>query len=387
MIKTVIIDDMLQNCKLVSSILKQEGNDSVFYTNSNEALEYIKTLNNPVMIIMDWVMPELSGIEICRILRETQSEYPIYIILFTARTTTKDLTEGFDAGANDFVKKPFSKNELKARYDAGIRILKLEEKLIEQRKVVEKSLDIIRKDVNAGKIVQQKMLPPQPFEFKEYHFSYFFHPSLYLSGDFLDYFILDENNIGFYFADVAGHGASSAFITIILKNYISNFISGYKSQSNKYALDPAYVISEVNRKLINENLGKHLVMIYGIINTENNTLTYSNGGQFPPLFIADKNNNVQTEIIKGMSVGLFKGAKYFSKIVVLPEKFKLLIYSDGIIELFRKKDDIETIIEKLKRITAKNTSSITELQDKFKLDNCENLVDDVTIMKISKGEL
>jgi diguanylate cyclase (GGDEF)-like protein len=98
----------------------------------NEAWQIIESADAPRLAVLDWMMPGLDGVEICRRLRSLQHEPYIYILLLTARTESQDLIEGMDAGADDYLTKPFNAHELRVRIRAGRRILDLQDALRQQ---------------------------------------------------------------------------------------------------------------------------------------------------------------------------------------------------------------------------------------------------------------
>lgn len=384
MIQTVIIDDVKDNCMLLKALLDKWGYPSAYYTDAAEAYDSLNTITEPTLIILDWMMPGLSGIDICHMLQECPPPHPIYIILVTAKTNPADLAKGLLAGANDFVTKPFEKEILYARYCAGRRCLTLEEKLLEQKIKAQRTLNIIEKDVHAGKIVQQKMLPENQSIQGTCHFEYFFMPSLYLSGDFLDYFPLKDKGIGFYFADVSGHGASSAFITILLKSYISNMISEYYRGLDDTILHPERVVSIINRKLVNEKLGKHVVLFFAILNQDENKLTYVNAGYFPKPILCTRNEKV---ILNGknMATGLYQKAVYKSHSINLATAFSLYLYSDGILEELTDSENLEEQINTLVNFSKYDRKNLDDLKTLFEFDYNKSPADDITILKISRG--
>ncbi len=106
-------------------------------------------------------------------------------------------------------------------------------------------------------------------------------PSLYLSGDFVDYFRVDERRVAFYLADVSGHGASSAFVTVLLKFMTTRLLFESKRNGTLPEFKPSEVLGHINRGLISWQLGKHVTMVGGVIDEETGLLTYSIGGHLP----------------------------------------------------------------------------------------------------------
>ena len=194
-----------------------------------------------------------------------------------------------------------------------------------------RSLDMLEQDEKAGRMIQFNLLPDEIKDIGTYHFERYLAPSLYLSGDFVDYFSIDDDRIGFYMADVSGHGVSSAFITVFLQSFVHNNIENFKSKQDELILNPAKLLAKLNEELISQNSGKHITLFYGILSKNDNTLTYTNGGQFP-LPILAHNNEVKTVTLPGSAVGLFAFSKYENSKMQLPDEFSLAIFSDGILK-------------------------------------------------------
>ena len=125
------------------------------------------------------------------------------------------------------------------------------------------------------------MLPVTPWSVDGFDFAHQIIPSLYLSGDFVDYFRVDERRIGFYLADVSGHGASSAFVTVLLKFMTTRLLYESRRGGTLREFKPSEVLDHINRGLINCKLGKHVTMLGGVIDQERDVLHYSIGGHLP----------------------------------------------------------------------------------------------------------
>jgi two-component system, cell cycle response regulator len=121
---------------MLRSMLAKWGYDVVVAANGTEALQLLKCSDPPRLAILDWMMPGMDGLEVCRHVRATPRDFYVYILLLTARAESGDLVQGMEAGADDYVTKPFNAHELRVRLRAGSRILDLQEQLLRAKEAL-----------------------------------------------------------------------------------------------------------------------------------------------------------------------------------------------------------------------------------------------------------
>jgi phosphoserine phosphatase RsbU/P len=186
-----------------------------------------------------------------------------------------------------------------------------------------------QRDQRAGRYIQMGMLPPSPMVIDRYRLRHKLFPSLMLSGDFVDYFRITDRHFAFYMADVSGHGASSAFVTVLLKNYSRRLRREYRPKMLKA---PGEILAALNRELLDNRLDKHVAMFIGVIDLADDTLAYANAGHFPPAILCDDAGCRFLEIA-GKPVGLFEGVSWASHSESMRGRLKLALVSDGVLEL------------------------------------------------------
>lgn len=133
--KILIAEDDNISRRILKTILKRWGYGVVSVCDGREAWTRLQEKDAPRLVILDWMMPEMDGIEICRRVRRINNVEPMYIILLTARDDKKDIIKGLEAGADDYIAKPFDKDELRARVNVGRRVVELQSALIEKEKL------------------------------------------------------------------------------------------------------------------------------------------------------------------------------------------------------------------------------------------------------------
>jgi diguanylate cyclase (GGDEF)-like protein len=131
--KILVADDDAISCRMMARLLENSGYEVVTADNGREAVDMLATPNGPRLALIDWMMPELDGPEVCRCVRSRHEGSYVYITLLTSKQGGNDVVAGLEAGADDYLIKPCNVEELKARLRTGIRILDLEDKLVEAR--------------------------------------------------------------------------------------------------------------------------------------------------------------------------------------------------------------------------------------------------------------
>lgn len=138
--KILIAEDDPVSCRILTANLKSWGHEVVITKNGLDALKTLQNDDAPMLAILDWMMPGLDGVELCRRLRSERNENPIYIILLTSLNLKENLIEGLEAGADDYLTKPFDRNELRMRVQAGARVVNLEHSLRERVRELEEAI-------------------------------------------------------------------------------------------------------------------------------------------------------------------------------------------------------------------------------------------------------
>lgn len=166
----------------------------------------------------------------------------------------------------------------------------------------------------------QKRLLPNPIELKNYKIETFFQPSAYLSGDWYDYWKLNDKEIIFYLADVSGHGVTSSLLT--------SWMAAFHGRSKT----PRELIKKLNGMLVQENIEKHITMIAGILNLETHALKWSSAGHYPPPIIFEPNQAPRVLNTSSFPLGLTEDLEVEEFELVLNRHARFIICSDGALE-------------------------------------------------------
>ncbi|HZX52092.1 MAG TPA: two-component system response regulator RssB [Pseudomonas sp.] len=383
----IIDDDDVVRASL-AAYLEDSGFHVLQAANGLQGLEVFHS-ENPDLVICDLRMPQVDGLELIRRINALQVETPVIVV--SGAGVMSDAVEALRLGAADYLIKPLAdlavlEHSIRRALDrANLRLenQRYREELETANRELQASLHLLQEDQNAGRQVQMNMLPVTPWQADGLNFAHQIIPSLYLSGDFVDYFRVDDSRIAFYLADVSGHGASSAFITVLLKFMTTRLLYESRRAGGLPDFKPSEVLGHINRGLINCKLGKHVTMLGGVIDLEHNRLTYSIGGHLP-LPVLYSEGQAQYLQGRGLPVGLFVEAEYQDQQMELPQSFSLTLMSDGILDLMPG----DTLKEKealLPELISNAGGTLDGLRKAFGLANLGEMPDDIALLVLSRN--
>ena len=250
---------------------------------------------------------------------------------------------------------------------------------------LQESLRLLKQDQMAGLEVQKSLMPESPLKFGDYEISHSITPSLYLSGDFVGYNFVLGRYLLFYFADVSGHGASSAFVTVLLRFMIGRVIRRHQLEKDYVSLAqaPEGLVEHINNQLLATGLGKHLTIVAGSLDTETSKLRYVVGAQQPsPILVTQ--GHAEYLPGKGKPAGIFEDASWVVEEMTLPEKFAFVLLSDGVFDLIPDKeiaDKEQTLLSYL----ATSSDNIEKLKESLSVDTVEAPQDDISVLLLTRG--
>lgn len=225
------------------------------------------------------------------------------------------------------------------------------------------------------------MLPPSPMAIDRYRLAHRVQPSMILSGDFVDYFRIADRHFVFYIADVSGHGASSAFVTVILKNFSRRIRREYHPRMFS---NPGEILGVLNRELLDQSLGKHVAMFIGVVDLDTDTLRFANAGHFPHAIHAVADGG-QTRYLErpGKPVGLFDDVEYDIGTAVFAPGDGLVAFSDGVLEVMREVD-LAAKEQRLIDAARDHGPDVEELLNSIGIGNGGPGPDDMTCLAVAR---
>lgn len=375
-----IDDEPLVRESLVA-FLEDSGYHMLEAENGEQGLQIIHD-KNPDLVICDLHMPVMGGLDVLEQLRKESIDIPFIVV--SGAGVIGDAVQALQLGAWDYILKPIV--DMATLEHAVFRSLERKQLLVDNenyRGELQESLNILKADQEAGRCMQQQLLPAPRKDIAGYHFSYHVLPSLYLSGDFVDYFRIDDSHLGFYMADVSGHGASSAFVTVLCKTFIDGLVTQYQQQHSQDIIDPEKLFIALNNHLINGKLGKHVTLFYGVIDLKNEELRYCSSGLLPPPLLVDE-NGPHYLAHKGMPIGLVPGQTWQAQTATFKPGTKLILMSDGILEILPQ----ENMDEKQNYLAAffaeHKSIDIKHALQQLIPETIQTIPDDITLLMVSK---
>lgn len=346
------VDDSALQRKIVVSSLKRWGYRVVEAASGEEAVQVCRN-TPPDLVLSDWMMPGMDGLEFCQAFRAMDRDTYGYFILLTSKSEKDEVARGLESGADDFLTKPVNPVELRARLTAGERVLKMERQLTEKNRVITAALAEIQtlyqaldSDLIEARKLQQSLVRERFKEFETANLSLLLRPSGHVGGDLVGFFPAGENKVGLFAIDVSGHGISSALMTARLAGYLSSAtpdqnlaLTTGRGGSIKTRPLPE-VVSSLNSVVLNEMETEHyftLVLAYGDLTTGELNMVQA-GHPHPVIQRAD--GAIDHVGCGGLPVGLVPDAAYESFRVTLLPGDRLLILSDGVTECTDPKGDM-----------------------------------------------
>lgn len=342
--RVLVVDDSRAQRRILGSSLKRWGYEVLEADSGQAALEICK--REPLdLILSDWMMPGMNGLEFCAAFRELERDSYGYFILLTSKSEKNEVVHGLDVGADDFLSKPVNASELRARIRAGERIQKMERQLTEQNRLVTDALveiqslyDTINRDLIEAKKLQQSLVKERYRDFGTAEVSLLLRPCGHVGGDLVGFFPINETQIGLFSIDVSGHGITSALMTARL----AGFLSGSTPEQNLalvqcdgggyVARSPAAVTEQLNHIVFQEMETEHyFTLLLAHVDLITGAVVATQAGHPHPA-IQRADGSVEYCGQGGLPVGLIPDATYEDFQMTVRAGDRLFLMSDGITE-------------------------------------------------------
>ena len=338
--KVLIAEDDPISRTVLRKTLERWGHEVLAAPDGDQAWAAFQHEAFPV-VISDWMMPGIDGLELVRRIRHHNQNGYVYTILLTARSQKEDIVAGMEAGADDFVTKPFDAGELHARLRAGERILNLEHSLASRNRQLEAANDRMQHDLQAAAQIQNSLLPQRLPAIPGLDFAWAFRPCDELAGDILNILRLDETHLALYILDVSNHGVPAALLAVTLSRLLTPLM--YQSHLLKEPCDnngkgyrivpPSEVGSQLNRQFPMDPVnGQYFTLLYGVLDLTTRQFTYVQAGHPGPVLREAATSRSVVLEGNGLPIGFVEDTHYLEWGQSLAVKDRLYLYSDGVPE-------------------------------------------------------
>jgi sigma-B regulation protein RsbU (phosphoserine phosphatase) len=400
----LVVDDTPANIKVLMETLKDDYR-IVAAVNGQRALQLAASDPNPDIILLDVMMPEMDGYEVCAKLKADAKTRDIPIIFVTAMSDTQDETKGLELGAVDYITKPISPPVVSARVKNHLElrqareILKNQNLILEQR-VEERTREVlelqksefelrvakekVENELNIAAQIQKGILPssfPAYPDRKEFELHAFMRPARYIGGDFYDFFFIDDNTLALVMADVSDKGVPAALFMMVSRTLINSLAVDNRS--------PSAVLEKANNIMCrNNDSGMFVTVFLAFYDVSSGKLTATNGGHSASLIIDRDGTSREWATTHGPALGFMEELHYKEETVDLKVGQTLFLYTDGVTEamspgnelfgldrlqeLLKRKHDF-----KLDRLCSDIEISLSEFQE-------DQQFDDITMLALKR---
>jgi serine phosphatase RsbU (regulator of sigma subunit) len=335
----LIVDDTPTNLGVISGALTDTYKTKVA-TNGEKALALASADEKPDLILLDVVMPEMDGYEVCTRLKADPATREIPVIFLTGQTSVEDETRGFSVGGVDYVHKPFSPAIVKARVQSHIL-------LREARAQLAKQLNVLNAELEMAHQIQLSILPHELPRLPGLDIAARFLPMESVGGDFYDFIRIDDKHLGILIADVSGHGLSSALIASMLQVALAGEVA--------HASQPAKVLAGLNKAVSGKFSSNFVTAAYVYVDLEENLMRYAGAGHPPVMQYRNSMDKAVQILENGIVLGILEDSSYEALEIPLEPGDRQVLYTDGILEAANAAQEMFGV-EQLMRFLESNKS-------------------------------
>jgi sigma-B regulation protein RsbU (phosphoserine phosphatase) len=308
------------------------------------------------IVVTDWEMPRLSGLELVKRIRESPGATYVYVLMLTSRTDKSDIVAGIEAGADDFVSKPFDREELRVRVLAGERVVRLERTLHDQNRELAAAGDRMRHDLRSAARLQRAMLPRKAVENPRVRAAWTYVPTDELGGDAIGLELIGDRYLVAYVIDVSGHGVPAALLSVTAMHALApagegaSLLLGPQGDGLGPVQPPARTVAELNRRFCaSDNDGRFLTMLLFALDTHTGRATFARAGHPLPILVR-AGTAIPLSDDGGIPLGVFDGGDFPDVALQLQPGDRFFLYSDGFLEQARPSDSEQFGEERLQSL-------------------------------------
>jgi len=344
----LVVDDTPANIQILMETLKGDYR-IIAAVNGQRALQLAAATPSPDIILLDVMMPEMDGYEVCANLKADERTRDIPIIFITAMNDAQDEARGLELGAVDYITKPFSQAVVLARVRSHLELKQAREILKHQNVTLEQRVEARTKEVlelqktqfdlrmakekvenelNIAAKIQKSILPssfPAYPDRNEFELHAFMQPARYIGGDFYDFFFIDDNTLALVMADVSDKGVPAALFMMVSRTLIKSLVVDNRS--------PSAVLEKANNIMCQNNPSCMFVTVFlAFYDVSSGKLTATNGGHSASLIVDPDGTSREWATTHGTALGFMEELSYKEETMELKVGQTLFIYTDGVTE-------------------------------------------------------
>lgn len=342
--RVLVVDDSRAQRKMLSMQLGRWGYDVLDVASAEEAITLCQTQDFDI-VLSDWMMDGMSGLDLCQAFRALEMEGYAYFILLTSKSEKTEIADGLEAGADDFLTKPVASGELRARLRAGERIVAMHQELVKKNRLlgqalteVQRAHELLDRDLIEARKLQQTLVRDRFRDWGHGAATLFLRPSGHVGGDLAGFFEIDEDRVALYSVDVSGHGVASAMMTARLAGYLSgaspdqNIALRISPGGQRDSWPPEEVASRFNRAMLEEiQVDQYFTMAYAEVDLKRGDLRLVQAGHPHPLILR-ADGRIDRLGMGGLPIGLIPDATHEAVHDRLLPGDRLFLLSDGVTE-------------------------------------------------------
>lgn len=382
-VTVLVVDDEPVSRIAMAARLRQLGYRVLQAEGGKVGLESLRR-ERPDLTILDWMMPELDGPAFCEEVRRDPAIRSSQILMMTSHDQPEQIAEGLIRGADDFLSKTASSQEIDARVKAGLRAASLVQRLEHSRLEVWRKQEILEQELQSAARYVTSLLPPSGVILPQVHLAYEYKPALTLGGDLFNVLLWDNEQIGFYLLDASGHGVAPALRSAAL----STFLQGGWLRHQVGSRDPGTILTEANKQFPLSEEGNYFTIIFARLDLKSHTLSFASAGH-NGAFLHHPSGRVTWLENRTLPLGFCVPHSY--ETVLLPVPFspgdRLYLFSDGVYEVPASSGEIwgaerfaQTMVElgprPMSEVIARTIASAAQWQGQ------DEFPDDVAVMGI-----
>ncbi len=339
--KILVVEDDPASRRLLEIMLRRQYR-VMTAASGDEALS-IAAAQNPDMVLLDIEMPGMDGFQTLEQLRAGIIDHAVPVIFLTARADTESRDKGLEAGAVDYLIKPYDRTELSIKVKNHLA-------LFTARKELEGAHRVMAQEMEMASQLQRSLLPQEFPRDERVNFSVMYIPSSTASGDFYDLVEIPGNRVGFVQVDVSGHGVRSAIIGAMFK-------MAFRTRAASGA-SPSVLLSQISEEMFQLIPDTDFLTVFcGFIDMQSLELVYCNAGHPRPFLYRRDTGQVAELSLGGTLLGAFAGMKFEEGAEQLKPGDKILLYTDGATEAHRSEYADLYGTDRLKRLFVENISA------------------------------